>query len=262
MSDPMRTAVRLDPAEFLACWLALDLGEPPFLLRMLGPTGTEEMIAESRRRHRAALAGLAARGLSDGTRPAEAVAGPLRTFAHAEYQLDIRFTGPAGRPILGLGARHGSRGVVIVSDDGAGPIELCPVDPARVDSTLLGLLGTVRPGVATPVNIAEVLLDQAAAATTDGSVWSLADQLRALGVPGGDASAVARMLGPADFGGQLGVTVRTDGGPQRRGPWVVGFVRNPSGYVLQLRRDGTVTLAPADGTRLLRSWRELVAATG
>ncbi|MDT7683976.1 MAG: hypothetical protein QOG57_4286, partial [Pseudonocardiales bacterium] len=47
-------------------------------------------------------------------------------------------------------------------------------------------------------------------------------------------------------------------GPDRRGPWVVGFLLGETGYFLQLRRGPTVTMCPTDKPRLLRQWRELV----
>jgi len=249
--------IRLTPVEFMACWEALELGEPPFLLRMLSPSGTEEMIAETRRRLRAALGDLTERGLVDGSYPSGQLSTLLRTFAGAEHQLDIRFTGTAARPVLGLGARRGAQGVVILSNDGAGPIDLYAMDATRVDTALIGLLGTVEPGTAPQVNIPADVLDAAAAATRDGNPWTLSDKLRARGIPGGDASGLARMLGPADLGGQLGVTTQI-GGRQQRGPWVIGFSRGKTGYFMQLRRDNTVTISPTDGNRLLRSWRDLV----
>jgi len=250
-------AIRLSPIEVLACWEALDLGDPPFLLRLRRPGGTEAAQLESRRRLAAALAGLAGRGLSDGVSPAPALAGPLRLLAGADYLLDIRFTGPAGRAILGLGAIAGARGAAVVSNDGLGPMDLVPVDGARVASTLIGLLGSVEPGTGLPVNLPAAVFDEACAAARDGNLWTLADELQVRGVPRREATSLARMCGGVDFGGQLGVTTRFDG-PERRGPWVVGFVRGGGRYFLQLRRDDTVTVCPTDSNRLVSHWRELL----
>lgn len=248
-------AVRLSPTELLACWEALDLGEPPFLLRLRRPGYTETARAESQRLLDDALAGLARRGLSGHNLT---LTGMLRAVANADYHLDIRFTGPTGdRPILGVGAVCGAHGVVLVSNDGAGPIQLLPVDGARVAGTLLGLLGPVAPGIGAPVNIPAELLDDACRNLARDSVWEVADGLRERGVPRRDATSLARMCTGIDFGGQLGATARF-GGPERRGPWVVGFHRTDSGWFVQLRRGRTVTVGPADTARLMYQWRELV----
>lgn len=193
-----------------------------------------------------------------GRRPPPPVADRLRTLAGADHHLDIRFTGPGGRPTVGIGGAAGRRGVVAVRPDAAGPIELLATDAARVPATLIELLGPVRPAVAAPVNIPVELLDQARTLVRDGNPWTLADRLTVLGVPRAQAAALARMLSRIDFGGQLGLTDRTGPGAVR-GPWVIGFVRDATGrHAVVLRRGGTVTIAPTDATRLLRHWRELV----
>jgi hypothetical protein len=252
--------VQLEPIELLACWEALDLGEPPFLLRLRRPAGTREQRAATHRRLGTALAGLVERGLAttwpSGIRPTPPLAGLLILLAGAEYQLDIRFTGPGGRPTLGLGAVRGADGVVLVGADGLGPTRAFGVDGCRVEATLLELLGPVEPGVGVPVNIPGGVFDAACAAARDGNSWTLADELVACGVTRHDAASLARMSTGVDFGGQLGVTGRV--GRERRGPWVVGFLRCAGKYVVQVRRDDTVTMGPTDAGRLLRHWRELV----
>jgi EspG family len=256
MTGPL---IRLTSTELLAGWESLDLGEPPFLLRLRRPGHTQATRHEAQRLLHEAMTALAARGLADGGQPSAALAHLLRTLAHADYHLDIRFTDPSGsgRPILGLGAVAGAHGVVVVSNDGAGPLDLRAVDGSRVAATLLNLLGEVRPGIGSPVNIASAVLDDAVAATPDGGVWSLADQLRERGIPRQEASSLARMCTGINFGGQLGATARF-AGPDRRGPWVIGFLRGEAGYFLQLRRGATVTVCPTDTSRLMHRWRELV----
>jgi hypothetical protein len=250
-------AVDLAPVELLACWEALELGEPPFLLRLRSPSGTEAIRREAARELRAAMAGLAERGLSDGAGPNPTLADWLQVIARSSYQLDIRFTGPAGRPVLGFGAVAGEYSVGVVSNDGAGPLRLVAMDSSRLPGALISLLGPIRPGTASPVIIPAEVLDQACAAAPDGSAWAMADQLRERGVPGQDASSLARMCSGVNFGGQLGATARF-GGPARRGPWVIGFVRNETGCFHQLRRDGSVTMGPTDANRLHRLWYDLI----
>jgi len=258
MSLTAQRTVQLSPTELLACWEALDLGEPPFLLRLRHPDHTQAARRYARRLLDGARASLAARGLVDGSAPAPGLAAMLHTLAGADYHLDIRFTNPSGseRPLLGLGAIAGSHGVVVVSNDGAGPLHLQPVDGARVAATLLELLGPVKPGVGVPVNIPTAVLDEAVAATPDSTPWSLADELQQRGIRRQDAASLARMCTDITSGGQLGATGRF-GGPDRRGPWVVGFVRGSGGYFLQLRRHATLTMCPTDIPRLMYQWREL-----
>jgi hypothetical protein len=253
-----RGSIRLSALELAACWMSLRLPEPPFLLQLPRPVGTRESQDDVRRRFVVALAGLEPRGLSDGRRPAPALAAMLHTLARAGHQLDIRFSGPNGRPALALGAVNGACGVVVTGGDGAGPIALEPMDASRVPAALLGLLGLVTPGVAAAVNIPGEVFDRARAAAQDGNPWTLCDELIVRGVPRRDATALARVNTDICFGGQLGITTRSADG-ERRGPWVIGFLRNrENGYFLQVRRNNTVTVSPTDGDRLLRHWRELV----
>lgn len=261
MSVETRSGMVLSPTELLACWEALRLGEPPVWFRLRRPGWTARDRVESDRLLRSALAGLAQRGLSDGARPAPQLARLLELINGAEYQLDIRYNNPDGspRPILGFGAVAGFEGVVVVSNDGAGPIRLRPVDGARVAAELLGGLGKMPPGHGQAVNIPADILDDAVAGLADpGNFVELADRLRRRGVSSHDASALARMCTGADSGGQLGATGRS-GGRIVRGPWVIGFHRIQGRCFMQLRRGGYVTVCPADAGRLYDRWLELVA---
>lgn len=95
----------------------------------------------------------------------------------------------------------------------------------------------------------------------DGKLVAVTDwEDSAVGDPR-DSSALARMTTSLNFSGQLGVSTWRDG-REHRGPWVVGFVRNDTGETfLQLCRQGTITMGPADATRLHRQWHELIEHT-
>ena len=260
MTNPHR-AVRpllLSRDELASCWRALPLGEPPCLLRLTGPPGLT--VAESRRHADAVLAAMAERGLTDGNRPVPALAELLALLARPDYRLDIRFPGPHGRPILGLGAVAGTRGLVVVGAEAFGPLELLALDSAQVCATLLGLVGDIRPARGTPVNIPADLVDAAVAATEEHSIWSLAEQLQARGVSLSESSSLARMCSGITFGAKLGASAVRHGS-ERRGDWVIGFQRTDTGYAMNVRRHNTITVCPTDAARLTRHWHELVQAT-
>jgi hypothetical protein len=275
-------SVRLSPAEFLGCWAALRLGEPPVELAMRPPGYT---IEESRALLDQAVAGLASRGLSDGRRPGAIphprLGGGLRLFARPDYLLDIRFHDVAegGPMVFGLGAVAGAAGLLITGvhdgkdtgvaqgqdrggDEDGDPVDLVGMDASRVAGALLWLAtrrGPVKPGIGTPANIPVAAFDQARERAGAGGLWELADELGELGVPRQDARSLARMCGGVRFAGQLGATGRF-GGPPRRGGWVIGFHVTDSGWFMQLRRGDTLTVCPTDARRLMHHWHELVGA--
>lgn len=258
-----RRAVQLSPVELLACWEALQLGELPCELHMRRPSGPRAAQQATRQVLARALVGLAVRGLSDGTRPTADVAELLQPLARPSYQLDIRFTGPNRRPVVGLGPVTETHGVMATFiDDGESPIELRAIDSSQIPGALLGLLGPITPGISPPVNLPAELYDEACA-TVDGNAgpWAITDHLREHGTPRRDAEALARMWTDIDFGGQLGVTAWRDG-RERRCPWVIGFLRNLAGQMfLHLRRADTLTMCPVDAPGLHRHWRELLTRT-
>jgi EspG family len=260
---PRRTppnTVVLSPTELLACWEALTLGEPPPLLRLRRPGLTHTTQRHATRFLATALDRLGERGLSHDGQPAAALARMLGTLAHADYHLDIRYSNPtgSGRPVLGIGAATETCGVILLSADGAGPFQLWPSTATAVAPTLLAMLGDVPAGRGPSVNIPTTVLEQAIHANPDASIWALADQLRARGISSAESSALAHMCTDVNFGGQLGATARY-GGPDRRGPWIIGFHRQRAGgYFMQLRRSGTLTMCPTTTCHLLRQWRTLI----
>jgi hypothetical protein len=260
-------AARLRPAEFEACWAALDPGDPPLALPLPPPAG--HTTADRDRLRRDALSELAARGLADRDGPVGPLADAVRLLAGAPVLCDLRLSEPAGGGeliVLGAAAReHG----VVARASGA-ELAVLPVPGPYVPTTLVELAGPLTPARARPVNIPADLFDQALADSAD--LWTLADRLVACGVPSSEANSLARMCGGITAAGQLGVTVRVGGGDrtdgtgepragERRGRWVVGFHRGRDGACLQLRRAGTVTVAPVDARKLLAQLTELIEAT-
>jgi len=271
-------AVRLSPVEFLACWAALRLGDPPLALD-LRPSGTT--LEERRQIHHAAFAGLAGRGLADRSGPVVPLAGALRLLATAPYLYDLRLTGATGpanpaewpAELVAVGAAAREHGVVAVL--GGGELALLPVPGPRVPPTLVELIGPLTPARARPVNVPAELLDLACRKVPDGDLWALADRLVEYGVLPADANALARMCTGITAAGQLGATAQFGAAPdsapapdgtngQRRGRWVVGFHRGQAGDCLQLRRPTntqgvTVTIAPITAPKLLAQLADLLA---
>ncbi|HZD13576.1 MAG TPA: ESX secretion-associated protein EspG [Pseudonocardiaceae bacterium] len=264
--------MRLSPAQFLGCWAALRLGEPPVELALRPPGHTVE---ESRALLDQAVAGLAGRGLSDGRRPGATphpgLGGALRLVARPDYLLDIRFRDLAegGGVVFGLGAVAGAAGLLITGvadgqdrrgEQGGDPVELLGMDASRVAGALLGLAtrrGPVKAGIGSPANIPVAAFDTARQRTGGGGLWELADELVNLGVAWREARSLARMCTGVRFAGQLGATGRF-AGPARRGGWVVGFHVTDSGWFLQLRRGDTLTVCPTGTRRLMYHWHELI----
>lgn len=269
MNPPSPRPIVLSPVELLGCWTAAGLGEMPTQLWVRPPGATVE---DSARLLTEAVAGLAARGLSDGhrlhPRPHPVLAGLLRAIADSEFMVDIRLSDSAGgaAAVLGLGAVAGAHGVTLVTRDGVeglvAPMELAAMDATRVTGALLGLVslaGPIRPGVGAPVNIPAEALDSAVRSAPDGDLWAVADRLVAQRVPAREAHSLARMCTGIEVAGQLGATGRP--GPfhrEHRADRVVGFHRTARGWFVQLRRVGVVSVHPPDPTRLLRQWQDLI----
>jgi EspG family len=250
--------VRLSSVEFDACWELLGLGDTPLTLELPSPGRT---WAERHRVLTGVLTALARRGLVERSAPAAAVAGPLRLLARPDHQLDLRFSGPDG-PVTCIGAVAGGRGVRLVHN--GDQLRLTPIRPAELVAATIEPIGPMRAGPGRPVNIAAGVFDAARLATTDGKLWTMADELVARGVRRLDAASWVRMCSGIRSAGQLGTAVSA-AGPPRFGPWAIGFQRTEAGHFLQLRRPGpdgaTVTVCPVDAPRLTRLATELLAAT-
>ena len=251
------TELRLSDVELDACWETLQLGDTPFTLSLPSPGYTyaerDQLLAET-------LARLQHRGLADEHGPVDALAAQLRLLCAPQYQIDLRLGGHPYGDIVGIGAVSGERASVVLRRGEV--IRLIPATPPRVIGTLLGIAGLIRPGTGSTVNLPAEVYDDAGLATTDGSLWTMADKLIERGVSRSEATSWVRMCTGVRSFGQLGTAVWRDGVP-RFGSWVIGFHRAESGHFLQLRRPGpygaTVTVSPVDAARLHRLTEELLA---
>jgi hypothetical protein len=273
---------RLTPVELDVCWELLDLGDTPLTLALPSPGRT---FTERGRIVAGVLDGLRERGLADAGGPVPELADRLRLLARPDLQLDLYLAGElsppdtapprqdtapattgdhAPRETVGIGVLDAHRGCVLLRR--ADRIRLLPVRPSGVLPALLGAMPTPRPATGRQVNIDAGVYDAARRATSDGSLWTMADELVARGVPRPDATSWARMCTGVRGVGQFGTAVRRDG-VSRFGPWVIGFHRGGTGDVLQLRRPEhagrtrTVTVGPLDRPRLARLVEQLSGET-
>ena len=257
-SATRRCVTRLSAVEFDACWELLGLGDTPLTLELPSPGHTwaqrHQVLTE-------VLGALDRRGLVERFAPSEAVAAPLRILARPDYQVDLRLDGPDG-PLIGIGAVAGAAAVCLVQ--AGDQLRMTPIWPRRLVTEVVELVGPMRAGLGRPVNIPVAVFDAARRATTDGKLWTMADELVALGVPRLDAASWVRMCTGIRSVGQLGTATWVERVP-RFGPWAIGFQRTEAGDFLQLRRPGpdggTVTVCPLDAPRLTRLTTELLAAT-
>ncbi len=254
--------VRLSTVEFDACWELLGLGNTPLTLDLPSPGRTWR---ERRKVLSSVLAALRGRGLADRSAPGNMVAGPLRLLARPDYQLDLRLDRRGGQDsragaMTAIAAAAGGYGVLLAQH--RDEIRLRPVRPAQLVPSVVGLAGPMTAAAGRVVNMPAEVFDAAREATTDGKLWTMADQLVARGIPRLDAAAWVRMCTGIVSVGRLGSAFWTDGVP-RFGPWVIGFHGTEAGHFLQLRRPGpggeTVTVCPLDAPGLARLAGELLA---
>jgi hypothetical protein len=255
-------SVGLTPAELWAVWPHATRSAPPAVLGLRSPG--RDRIAHDRA-VAAARGTLTHRGLLDEHgHPTPELTHALRVLAGPDHTLDLRHAAAPDRMTVGLGAVRGGHGAVVLTEQTAGPrdtavaesYDLAVGDATGVADTLLATLGPIRRGPGRPVNIPTDLLDGALAAHGPDR-WAVADHLAARGVDRAETDALARMVTDVRAGAQLGAPVAG-----RRAGHVVGVHATRRGWYVQLRRAGTLTVAPADAATLARHWHELVSHPG
>lgn len=255
----------LSVVEFDALWELLGLGERPSVLALPSPGRTAD---ERRRLLAGVLDQLRSRGLAPrgpGRRPHRWVAELLDVLARPRHLLDLHLgseridervalAGVAGERAA-LAGRHGDQVWVV------------RMSAASVVAAMVDMLGPVGAGVGRPVTVPADCLDAAcrtAAADPGGSLWTVADQLCALGVTRQDAASLARAYTGIRSVAQFSTTGIIEG-RRHPGPWTVGVHQTASGHFSTVRRPGPagtdVTIAPTDPLRLNRQLTELLRAT-
>lgn len=244
----------LSLTEFEVCWDLLRLGETPW---QLDPPHLGRTHEERRRIVTDTTNELQTRGVGDARGPRPHLAEQLRLLADPESELDVRFRDRA--LTAAVAARRGRRATLAVRH--RDEIAVLEIPPTAAALALTELLGPVRPGHGTRVQLPADILDAARAAVPDDPD-RFAIELRRLGIHAAVAHGLVQMCAGIDQHGQFGATARSRSGRTCRAPYVVGIHRSPSGHFMQLRRstsDGraVVTVEPMSRQTLLRHLDEL-----
>jgi hypothetical protein len=241
--------------EFLACWHAMGLGDPPGELEVSIPETIEDAAVE----YAIALDQLYHRGLIDDLGPCVGLEQALRVLATAPIALELKLSDG----LIVQGAVDGDLGALLVVDDAHEPgLFVLPIAGASVPATMVELVGPLNRGRVSAVSISAEVLDTATEGVDDGSWWTLADRLAESGVTQADAQSLALMCSDITSSGQFTAVARAHG-VEFPAEWAVGFHRSTTGDYLKVRRctaDGPeVTIAPITAEALLAHLRELIA---
>jgi hypothetical protein len=244
--------------EFLACWHAMGLGDPPAELEVSIPETIEDAAVE----YAIALDQLHHRGLIDDSGPCADLERALRVLAGAPVGLELKLSDG----LIVQGAVDDEDGALLVVDDAHEPgLFVLPTAGANVAATMVELVGPLNQGQVSAVSISAEVLDTVTGGIEDGSWWTLADRLAETGVSQADAQSLALMCTEITSSGQFTAVARDSDRPgvELPGEWAVGFHRCSTGDYLRVRRrtpDGPeVTIAPVTAVTLLDQVRELIA---
>ncbi|HTK66624.1 MAG TPA: ESX secretion-associated protein EspG [Pseudonocardia sp.] len=248
----------LTDEEFLACWHAMGLGDPPAELEVSIPETIEDAAVE----YAIALDQLYHRGLVDDAGPCADLEQALRVLAAAPVALELKLSDG----LIVQGAVDGEHGALLVVDDAHEPgLFVLPTAGESVPITMVELVGPLNQGRVSAVSISAEVLDTATGGAEDGSWWTVADRLAEAGVSQADAQSLALMCSEINSSGQFTALARVSDQPgvQLPAEWAVGFHRSGTGDYLKVRRptpDGPeVTIAPITAEALLTQLNDLIA---
>jgi hypothetical protein len=252
-----QTTVSLGVSAYQVAWEHLDLGSMPIVL-YVPPEGAR---SDDRGRVReSAWAELRARELAEGSRLETWFADALRLLAGARWSVDVRF---------GIG-REAVRGLAAARDEHAVLATLTPdtlrlrlIDHGALADEAVGLLPPhpAGPGTAVSLPVGDV---DVAAHDAGSALYSLADHLVGHGVPEDQTRTLVEMTAGTFRRGQFGATLLDGHGRRYRLPRALAVHDTPAGRYLMEQRSAAngrqwTTVAPADGARLARGVRALLA---
>lgn len=244
-----------------ALWEDLRLGAFPFPLEI---RSHGETMPERARIKDAVYADLASRGLARGRRPVPELADALALLARpsvsidAVAMLDMR----DDTALKAVVAASGRDAVLAVQGERA--VTLTPVRETAIAASIVDVLPAVRAGHGRSVTVPASAMGggRPHQASAGGSIThpvrpssqhqSTLNELKAI------------MQRPVVRAGQFGVTLRDERGRVRRSPGISWFDNDDGRYVTTVARGGDgedwVTVAPADGPRLVRRLTEEISA--
>ncbi|GAA3436946.1 ESX secretion-associated protein EspG [Kutzneria kofuensis] len=189
--------------------------------------------------------------------------GALALFAHAPFEMDIRFAPGVGREIRASVAARGGYAVRAVLDDDTVRVQTVP--DYQVTAALIGVLPDLPPAAGAVVSLPTVELDAAVkdvAERGDDSDAAFTAALQARGVRSDDARNLVALLGGDRTGfGKIGVSVRDSWGRRHRAPTVVQVIDTYRGRSALYPRAAYTVASPADFGLLVRVADELLAGT-
>ena len=256
------------PLTFDFLWEAVDLGEPPYPLRVKSHGTTMDERAALRQR---ANNELRARGLRDDYGRLEPhVEEWLAALARPTLSIDaLHIPDYQQPPVAILAASDGQSGVIAIQDnDGiwirptyaeglaSSVVELLPPGPRGTEASVTL---PVEEALRIPPNRVPVTIGGGEASPRSRRRTSLSERVA------DPREAYARLAGqPRLRGGQLAANSRSELGGRRRSP-VLAWFDTASGRYLSLSRAGTdgrewVTVSPADAKTLRGRLAEMVAS--
>lgn len=189
--------------------------------------------------------------------------GALALFAHAPFELDLRFSPGVGREIRAAVAGRGGYAVRAVLEDDAVHVETVP--DYQVAAALIGVLPDLQPASGAVVSLPTAELDAAVrdvAERGDDSDPAFTAALQARGVRSDDARNLVALLGSERTGfGKIGAAVRDSSGHRHRSPKVVQVIDTRWGRSAMYSRAAYTVASPADTALLVRVVEELLAGT-
>jgi hypothetical protein len=242
--------VVLSHLEFDLLWTDLDLGELPYPLDVPSHGYT---MAEREELGGQVFESLDAAGLIDGEEISRELGEWLALLGRPALSVDALLIGEVPlRLLAAAGRRHG---VLAVLD--AAELALRPIAPGELVDAVAAVIGDAPAGRGEPVRLPRETFSAAmnAFATKghEGFEW----ELSRAGVTGREVRALSTLVGARrTCSGQLGAN-----GPGGRSPVLAWFDTEAGRYLAAVEAvagDRWVTLAPADGHRLVTHLAELV----
>ncbi len=189
--------------------------------------------------------------------------GALALFAHAPFELDLRFSPGRGQEVRAAVAARGGYAVRAVLDGDAVKVETVPGD--QVTGALISVLPDMPLASGAVVSLPSAELDAAVRDVTergDDSDAAFTAALQARGVRSDDARNLVALLGGERTGfGKIGVAVRDSAGHRHRSSKVVQVIDTHRSRSVIYTRAAYTVAAPADTSLLVRVVDELLTGT-